>query len=299
MSKKERKASKKKQKNQERHQRAAGKRKAEQKKRVREEEQATKFVRPESGAKRKKLVLKDKVSDSPASSEKPKQKVVPVTEKTEEELLKWANNMSKVGATNTVTTRRHESPRLIATVFSLMEYKQGHPSTLITFNALQEEVYGLTPHNKGHEPQEDIRYLCKEPLPEQKPLFYIKDRPVYTVRVYPVIVKNFSEKIISLETEDSEFAITEELLMQTGKDLILYTEDGESKYIWIRNPEYIGSIEAVLQRAEKEDKGTSNPWIKDEENLLRAPVYALRPAKAMEIIAQVIQRKEEISPKTS
>lgn len=191
-----------------------------------------------------------------------------------------------------VTSIAPSQEYLITVVFG----RDNRSGTLIAYNALEEEVYGLTPHNKEHEPEVGIKYLCKRPRLDWKPLFYIKNRPVYTVKVYPLIVKQVNEKVISLTLDDPEAVITEELLSHAtfGKDVVLYIENGECKYVWIKNSAYIGKVQTVLGEAEKMEQGEiSNSWQKKGGNLLKAPVYAMNPGNAAQLVAQAIQQKEE------
>ncbi|MCK4818416.1 hypothetical protein KA005_21780, partial [bacterium] len=151
-------------------------------------------------------------------------------------------------------------------------------------------------HNKGHEPEEGVRHLCEKPWPEAEPLFYTKNRPVYTVRVLPLIVKQVNERVISLALDDPGAIITEELLSHAvfGKDAVIYIENGECVYVWIENPKYIGKVQTILSEAEKMERGgMSNPWQKSGRNLLKAPVYAMSPESVAQLVAQAIQQKEE------
>ena len=247
--------------------------------------------RPKRQDFKKGLNLEDETPDS-SSSEKPAQEIAPVTKETKKALQQWTSNTGEVGVTNCAIEARHMHPELITAVFGLMSEQ----NTLITYDAREEEIYGLTPHNREHKPRKGIRYLCKRPWPEAEPLFYTKNRPVYIVRVYPLIVRQVNERVISLTLDDPEAVITEELISHAafGKDAVLYIENGECMYVWIKNPKYIGKVETVLSEAEKmEQGGMLNPWQKNGGNLLKAPVYAMSPESIAQLVAWAIQQKEE------
>lgn len=214
-------------------------------------------------------------------------KIVPITNETAKALQRWAGDVGEVGVTSITPAQE-----LTIVVFG----RDSSSGTLITYNAQGEEVYGLIPYNKGHKPRVGIKYLCRRPRLDWEPLFYIRDRPVYSVKVFPLIIKQINEKVVSLTLDDPGAVITEELLSHAAfeEDTILYIENNECKYVWVKNPAHIGKVETVLSETEKmEQGGMSNPWQKEGRNLLKAPVYAISPENAARLVAQAIQQKEE------
>lgn len=213
-------------------------------------------------------------------------KIVPITDKTEKTLQQWAGNVGKVGVTSIVPLQK----RLITVVFGY----DNRSGTLISYNTLEEEVYGLTPHNKGYEPKEGERCFCEKPRLDLEPLFFAKDRPVYTTIVYPLITELVNENIELFISHDSEIAIPNWIMIEeTKKMATILVEDGKCSAIRIRYSSLMAkAVVRKLNSAEEEKMGTmrkDNMW-KLVEGVIERPLIfsALDQQEIVDIVSEVI-----------
>ena len=234
--------------------------------------------------------LKDKKpSDKMQKHSNPKsvRKTMLITDKTEKTLQEWANNVGKVGATNTVPPKKC----LTTVVFGCSKSGSG---TLIAYNALEGEVYGLTPHYKGYKPEEGMRYFCEEPQLKSKPLFYTNGKPIYKVMVYPLTMESVNENIELFISHDSKIAIPNWIMIEEAKKMAtVLVEDGKCSAIRIKYSSLIAkAVVRKLNGAEEEKMGTvgkGNVWRLVEGVIERPPIFsALEQQEVIDLISEVI-----------
>lgn len=235
-----------------------------------------------------------RVDESPShSNPKSVQKIIPITDETAKVLQRWTGNIGEVGTTN-ISTVQKKHPELTTKIFSCMSV--GDYNTLITYDAREEKVCGLTPHNKGYEPKEGIRYLCEKPWPEAEPLFHTPrtKRPIYTTMVYPLVMKFANENIELLVSYDSAIAIPSWILMkETEKIATILIKDGGCSAIRINHFSFMAkSIVKKLNKMEEEKTGTKgkdNMWKLVEGIIERPPIFsALNQQEVIDLISEVI-----------
>jgi len=276
------KISKKKESRQARHQKKVERERTRQKKTATIVKQTKSKPVTRTNLKDKNLSGKEQEHMSPESA----RKIVPITKGTEEALQEWTGNVGEVGVTNIAPTQKC----LIAVVFGCDK----RSDTLIAYNALEEEVYGLTPHKDGHIPKKGVRCLCEKPRLELRPLFYTKDRSIYTTMVYPLVVEDFSEDIELLVSCDSKIAIPDWVVVERARKMAtLLIEDNACSAIKIKYSSPIAkAVVRKLNDAEREKMGTigrENEWKLRDGLIERPSVFsALDQQEIIDLISEVI-----------
>lgn len=159
----------------------------------------------------------------------------------------------------------------IKAVFNLQDCK-GENSDILIGNYKEHKI---TPRKNGWLPAEGTLYVCEMPSLEEPSFYYTENGiPVFPVVVLPWIIGERNDRVTELMFIDQKSHISIETLPQTtfGKEAIIYWEICNSKYVWVKNPQYVEKIREALTKKERQEF-SKNPWkeVEGHKNLIEAP----------------------------
>ncbi|MCK5490914.1 MAG: hypothetical protein KAI67_03660 [Candidatus Pacebacteria bacterium] len=148
----------------------------------------------------------------------------------------------------------------------------------------------IVPRKDGWMPREGVLYVCERPW-LGKPSFYTDDgTPVFSILVHPWIIGNLKNEIVDMVFVNSKYQIDKDTLPQAtfGAEAIVYCEVGETKYVWIKDPQHVETIKIAL--TETEYKRRHWEKVKGNENLLKAPYHGVSRGEVEKVIAETISK---------
>ena len=148
----------------------------------------------------------------------------------------------------------------------------------------------IVPRKDGWMPREGVLYVCERPW-LGKPSFYTDDgTPVFSILVHPWIIGNLKNEIVDMVFVNSKYQIDKDTLPQAtfGAEAIMYCKIGETKYVWIKDPQHVETIKIAL--TETEYKRRHWEKVKGNENLLKAPYHGVSRGEVEKVIAETISK---------
>ena len=150
----------------------------------------------------------------------------------------------------------------------------------------------ITPSKDGWMPEEGMYFVCEKPLLENVVLYIIAEQtPVFEVFVLPWIVTNLNDRVVELRLTNSGLNLVPSNLPLTnfGKEAILYSKIGETKYVFVKNSQYVHAImEALDKREDRKDNGGWSMLAK-RPNLLVAPNQSMFLSSIAKVVDETIK----------